>query len=141
VKFAQIDRTPADASIEDAVAVGQILTILLDNAARASSESVTLQALAETIDKLDYVRFHVCDRGPGIPPALRGALGAAPVDSTQGGHGVGLYLAFAAAARLGGSIELTDGKPRGTCAVLRLPNRGAVARPGQSAKTERSGAA
>jgi two-component system, sensor histidine kinase RegB len=30
------------------------------------------------------------------------------VESTQGGHGVGLYLAFSSAARLGGSIELTD---------------------------------
>ena len=52
------------------------------------------------------------------------AGGLAPVDSTQGGHGVGLYLAFSAAARLGGSIELTDVseiKPRGTRAVLRLP--------------------
>jgi two-component system sensor histidine kinase RegB len=139
VKFAQIDGTPEDASIDDAVAVGQILTILLDNAARASSESVTLQASAETIDEMDYVRFDVCDRGPGIPPALRATLGAGPVDSTQGGHGVGLYLAFAAAARLSGSIELIDGKPRGTCAVLRLPNRGAVAAP--AARTERSGAA
>ncbi|ERI28250.1 hypothetical protein BURCENBC7_AP0188, partial [Burkholderia cenocepacia BC7] len=35
-----------------------------------------------------------------------------PVDSTQGGHGVGLYLAFSAAARLGGEIELSDVTPR-----------------------------
>ncbi|WP_062601740.1 ATP-binding protein [Caballeronia calidae] len=141
VKFARIGETPEDASIDDAVSVGQILTILLDNAARASSESVTLRASAETIDTMDYVRFDVCDRGPGIPPALRATLGASPVDSTQGGHGVGLYLAFAAAARLSGSIELIDGKPRGTCAVLRLPNRGAAAAPAQAARTERSGAA
>ncbi len=45
------------------------------------------------------VRFDVCDRGPGIPAALRATLGATPIDSTQGGHGVGLYLAFAAAGR------------------------------------------
>ncbi|MDR5812101.1 MULTISPECIES: ATP-binding protein [unclassified Caballeronia] len=138
VKFAQIGAAPAEASIDDPVAVGQILTILLDNAARASSESVTLQASAETIDAAPCVRFDVADRGPGIPPALRVALGAAPVDSTQGGHGVGLYLAFAAAARLGGSIELHDGEPHGTRAVLRLPNRGAAA---QAERTERSKAA
>ena len=71
--------------------------------------------------------FEVCDAGPGIPVALRGSLGTMPVDSTQGGHGVGLYLAFSAAARLKGSIELTDVseiKPRGTRAVLRLPLAG-----------------
>jgi two-component system sensor histidine kinase RegB len=58
---------------------------------------------------------------------LRGSLGAMPVDSTQGGHGVGLYLAFSAAKRLRGSIELTDVstiKPRGTRAVLKLPLAG-----------------
>jgi two-component system, sensor histidine kinase RegB len=138
VKFAQIGAAPAGASIDDPVAVGQILTILLDNAARASSESVTLQTSAETVDAAHCVRFDVTDRGPGIPPALRVALGAAPVDSTQGGHGVGLYLAFAAAARLGGSIELLGGEPHGTRAVLRLPNRGAAA---QAGRTERSRAA
>ncbi len=40
---------------------------------------------------------------------------------------MGLYLAFSAAARLGGSIELGDineTKPRGTRAVLRLPVAG-----------------
>lgn len=140
VKFAQIGETPADTSIDDPVAAGQILTILLDNAARASSESVTLQASAESAEGRNTVRFDVCDRGPGIPPALRASLGAGPVDSTQSGHGVGLYLAFAAAARLNGSIELFDGKPRGTCALLRLPNRGAAATPAQVEQTERSGA-
>ncbi|KIG02460.1 ATP-binding protein [Caballeronia concitans] len=141
VKFRQVGDTPASASIDDAVAVGQILTILLDNAARASSEFVSLEAAAEKIDGARYVRFEVLDRGPGIPPALRASLGAGPVDSTQGGHGVGLYLAFAAAARLGGSIELFAGEPRGTRAVLRVPDRGAVAASVQAARTESSGAA
>ncbi|WP_244814666.1 ATP-binding protein [Caballeronia sp. Lep1P3] len=139
VKFEQTGETPAGASIDDAVAVGQILTILLDNAARASSESVTLQAAAESVEGVNCVRFDVCDRGPGIPPALRASLGAGPVDSTQGGHGVGLYLAFAAAARLNGSVELLAGEPRGTRAVLRVPNRGKA--PAPAAKTESSGAA
>jgi two-component system, sensor histidine kinase RegB len=141
VRFEQAGETPAGLWIGDPVAVGQILTILLDNAARASSDSVMLRASAETNDDAGDVRFDVCDRGPGIPPALRASLGAGPVDSTQGGHGVGLYLAFAAAARLNGSIELFDGEPRGTRAVLRLPNLAAVAPQAPPATTERSGAA
>ncbi|VXC62614.1 Integral membrane sensor signal transduction histidine kinase [Burkholderia sp. 8Y] len=141
VKFEQVGEAPAGASIDDAVAVGQILTILLDNAARASSEFVTLQAVAESVEGARYVRFEVCDRGPGIPPALRASLGAGPVDSTQGGHGVGLYLAFAAAARLNGSIDLFAAEPRGTRAVLRVPNRGAAAASVAAARTESSGAA
>jgi len=122
VKFEQIGTPPADVGLEDTVAVGQILTILLDNAARASRDHVTLScALAA---RGDQIVFEVCDKGPGIAPALRGLLGSMPVDSTQGGHGVGLYLAFSAAERLRGSIELTDvslARPRGTRAVLKLP--------------------
>ncbi len=106
--------------LDDAVAVGQILTILLDNAARASRDSVTLSASAGKVSSEPVIQFDIRDQGPGIPPALRGLLGATPVDSTQGGHGVGLYLAFSAAARLGGSIELTQNEPRGTHAILRI---------------------
>lgn len=122
VELEQLAAPPADVAVDDTVAVSQILTILLDNAARASHDHVTLAA--SLVESGDAIEFEVCDAGPGIPASLRGSLGSAPVDSTQGGHGVGLYLAFSAAARLGGSIELTDvkeTKPRGTRAVLRLP--------------------
>lgn len=120
VNFERIGTAPADVLIADTVAVGQILTILLDNAARASRESVTLEAARDG----DMLVFDIRDRGPGIPPERRAKLGRAPVESTQGGHGVGLYLAFTTAARLGGAIELTE-PPRpatsGTRAILRLP--------------------
>jgi two-component system sensor histidine kinase RegB len=117
VKFERLGAVPDDVWLDETAAVGQILTILLDNAARVSSDHVTLAAAATD----GFIEFEVCDSGPGISPALRTKLGAAPVDSTQGGHGVGLYLAFAAASRLNGSIELLDGPSRGTRAVLRVP--------------------
>ena len=125
VKFEQLGTAPAEFNLDDTVAVSQILTILLDNAARASRDHVTLAARLSP--QGDRIEFEVCDAGPGIPASLRGSLGSMPVDSTQGGHGVGLYLAFSAAARLRGSIELTDVSeitPRGTRAVLRLPVAG-----------------
>ncbi|SDF85072.1 ATP-binding protein [Paraburkholderia phenazinium] len=137
VKLERLGTPPADLDLDDTVAVSQILTILLDNAARASRDHVTLAATLSR--EGDRIEFEVCDAGPGIPASLRGSLGAMPVDSTQGGHGVGLYLAFSAAARLRGSIELTDVKetrPRGTRAVLRLPVAGR-----QSSGAGRSGAA
>ncbi|MGG1945267.1 ATP-binding protein [Trinickia sp. NRRL B-1857] len=117
VKFVRLGTVADDVWLDETAAVGQILTILLDNAARVSCDHVTLAAAAAD----GFIEFEVCDSGPGISPALRTKLGTAPVDSTQGGHGVGLYLAFSAASRLNGSIELLDGESRGTRAVLRVP--------------------
>jgi two-component system sensor histidine kinase RegB len=103
--------------IDDTAAVSQILTILLDNAAHVSRAWVSL-----TVDRLeDRLTLTVEDRGPGSPSALRAQLGKVPVASRQGGHGVGLYLAFVTAARLGGEIELDDAAPQGTRATLTLP--------------------
>jgi two-component system sensor histidine kinase RegB len=97
--------------------VSQILTILLDNAAHVSRTWVSL-----TVDRLeDRLTLTVEDRGPGVPAALRAQLGKVPVASGQGGHGVGLYLAFVTVARLGGKIELDDAAPQGTRATLTLP--------------------
>ncbi|RKP58573.1 ATP-binding protein [Pararobbsia silviterrae] len=105
--------------VEDAVAVGQTLTILLDNAARVSRDYVTL-----TVDAVDAsLLLTVEDRGPGIAPPLRAQLGKAPVTSDQGGHGVGLYLASVTAARLSGRIEISQADPHGTRATLTLPAR------------------
>jgi two-component system sensor histidine kinase RegB len=113
VQFELLGARPSGVALDDTVAAGQILTILLDNAARASLQRVTLAAKLTHHDRVaDQIEFEVCDDGPGIPAALRESLGSMPVDSTQGGHGVGLYLAFSAAARLGGDIELSDVTPR-----------------------------
>jgi two-component system sensor histidine kinase RegB len=127
--------------LSDPVAVGQILTILLDNAARASRDSVTLATSAVRHLGEPVIQFDVRDQGPGIPAALRGSLGATPVDSTQGGHGVGLYLAFSAATRLGGSIELTAASPHGTHAILRLADTSFPESREKAARTGRGGAA
>ncbi|MBI0327005.1 ATP-binding protein [Burkholderia plantarii] len=132
VQFDQIGEGPSGVELVDSVAAGQILTILLDNAARASRDRVTLQARLTRVSDRDTIVFEVVDNGPGIPPALRESLGTAPVDSTQGGNGVGLYLAFSAAARLGGTIELNDAQPRGTRALLRLPVVSSTVRPAEA---------
>jgi len=134
VNFEIVGAPAAVAQLADTVATGQILTILLDNAARASRDFVTLETRLVPISELDgellpedepteMIEFLICDRGPGLPAALRDTLGVAPVESTQGGQGVGLYLAHVSAAQLSGSIALRDAPERGTLAVLRLPNR------------------
>lgn len=115
----------------DAARVSQILTILLDNAAR--SQQAMGHAMRQTPPlRLDItgdghaLRFAVTDHGGGIPQALRAQLGEAPVASTHGGQGIGLYLAQSAARQLGGSLSWQEHRAGGTVALLRLPLAGAA---------------
>ncbi|CAG9175907.1 Sensor histidine kinase RegB [Cupriavidus pampae] len=120
----------------DVARVGQILTILLDNAAR-SQQAAGLPMHAEPALRLDLTLMsadadggggvapvlscRVTDRGTGIPPNIRARLGEAPVASTHGGQGIGLYLAQSAARQLGGLLVWHDNPDGGTVAELRLP--------------------
>ena len=95
---------------------------LLGNAQRhaAGEVSVSLQrrgAMAE---------IRVCDRGPGVPAALRERIfepfyrlpGATERD---GGVGLGLALVKSIALRHGGSVRCEDRTGDGACFVLELP--------------------
>lgn len=121
----------------DVARVGQILTILLDNAARSQQAAGRAMHAAPALRlDLSLVQDHrgahegaglpvlsccVTDRGTGIPPAIRARLGEAPVASTHGGQGIGLYLAQSAARQLGGQLAWHDNPGGGTVAELRLP--------------------
>ncbi|SDC38366.1 two-component system, sensor histidine kinase RegB [Cupriavidus sp. YR651] len=115
----------------DTARVSQILTILLDNAARSqrSAGQATRQGPPLRLDiALEGASLccRVTDHGGGIPPALRARLGEAPVVSAHGGQGIGLYLAQSAARQLGGNLAWHDHPDGGTVAELRLPLPGAT---------------
>jgi two-component system sensor histidine kinase RegB len=129
----------------DTVRLGQMLTILLDNAARSQqaahrgAEALALTVALEQGDprhpggqsmparrggaqgEARQLVLRVADRGAGIPPTLRAALGQAPVPSTHGGQGIGAYLAQSAAQQSAGRLAWQDRPGGGTIAELRLP--------------------
>ena len=132
---AELELAPPVASttggaLVDAVAVGQILTILLDNAAqsyavpRADAERV---ATVTPWIRLDHqiddaaLTLTVVDHGRGMPAALLAQLGRKPVPSASGGQGVGLFLAQSVAQRLGGGLAWHSAPGQGTRATLRVP--------------------
>jgi two-component system sensor histidine kinase RegB len=96
------ETSPAAQAVElDAVNVGQILTILLDNAARsqhhAGRDLVPLLLTAKIDANPDVLRdmppqivLSIVDTGLGLPEDLRTSLGRTPVPSRHGGHGIGL---------------------------------------------------
>lgn len=129
--------------------VGQILTILLDNAARSvqsagrtaqplllaiAREQQPRTAAGQSAGTVPVLAFTITDRGNGMPAALRARLGEAPVTSTHGGQGIGAYLARSAALQMHGSLVWQEHKHGGIVAELRVPAAGtATARDTQAA--------
>jgi two-component system sensor histidine kinase RegB len=110
-QLVQLDRT-----CEAAVLLSQVLTIVLDNAARASE-----LAELEAVTTPSSLSVTVKDRGAGLPAGLREALGTAPVASRFGGQGWGLFLAFTAVQARGGNIRISDRSGGGTQVSIEWP--------------------
>jgi len=98
---------------------------LLENARRHGGGEVTLTLQTRGA----HVEIRVCDRGPGIPPALRERIfepffrlpGAS---EREGGVGLGLALVRSIAQRHGGTVHNEERPGGGACFVLRLPLAG-----------------
>lgn len=98
---------------------------LLENARRHGAGTVSL-----TLDASNgQVQMQVCDRGPGVPVALRERIfepffrlpGASERD---GGVGLGLALVRSIAQRHGGKAHCEERPGGGACFVLSLPANG-----------------
>lgn len=105
----------SQARLSNTAAVGQVLLTLLDNAARAVGSAGRPIALSlEVASQTGVIRVH--DAGPGIHADLLKRLGHDQVDSTTGGQGMGLMLAFATARQIGGAVRLSTPPSGGTLA-------------------------
>jgi signal transduction histidine kinase len=95
---------------------------LLENARRYGGNEITLQAAAQR----SRVELRVCDRGPGVPEALRERIfepffrlpGHA---EREGGVGLGLALVKQIAQRHQGTVRCEAREGAGSCFVLSLP--------------------
>ena len=112
--------------LADQAKVLQILTNLIDNAAKYSPEGSPIQVSWGIEEGESVVR--VSDNGPGIPEAGREQLftrfGRIPGSRIRAGHvgtGLGLYLGRQLARAMGGDLDLNQTGPTGTSFSLRLP--------------------
>jgi signal transduction histidine kinase len=98
---------------------------LLENARRYGGDDV----LVEIDASAERVEVRVCDRGPGVPEALRERIFEPfyrlPGHAEQaGGVGLGLSLVKQIAERHGGSVRCEAREGGGSCFVLVLPTQG-----------------
>lgn len=111
----------------DFVQLDQVVSNLVENAARHSPEGgrVTIRVAAE--DDRRAVRLTVEDEGPGIPPELRTQVlepfrtGSGPVST-----GIGLAICRSIVEAHDGTIRVDDAPHGGARLVVRLPAEGRV---------------
>lgn len=106
------------------LALKRALTNLIDNALKHGG------ATHVTLSQADgQVRLEITDQGPGLPEQwlekvfeLFVQLGRGGADARSGGGlGLGLAIARACIQAHGGELLLENRKPRGLCALVRLP--------------------
>jgi len=117
----------AEVLTSDREKVGQVLSLLLDNAVRFSPPDADIVIGAERSD--DEFRFWVTDGGPGVPDEVRERIFEPFVradSSSEGltdGLGLGLFVARSLVEGLGGKIALDAHPGRGTTFTVSLPQR------------------
>jgi two-component system sensor histidine kinase KdpD len=127
-------------SMVDPMQIDQVLTNVLENAARFSPPGSEIRVTVAVYQ--GAVEVTVADRGPGIPPEERDRVFEPFVSHDRGpgrgGTGLGLAISQAIVQAHGGTIRI-DGVPGGGTAVrIRLPGApartGDVLAPGGSAR-------
>ncbi|GGB35863.1 two-component sensor histidine kinase [Sphingomonas metalli] len=111
------DRTGRDRPIVADRALGQALLNLLDNAAEAEANRISV-----TVSLEGELTIIVRDDGRGFPPDMLDRIGA-PYSSTKTkrGAGLGLFLSSNVLRTLGGSLEAENRAVGGARVTLRLP--------------------
>ncbi|PZU13162.1 MAG: histidine kinase [Sphingobium sp.] len=98
--------------------IRQALTNLLDNAREAGASYVNMMVSRDR----EWLHVAVRDNGPGFSPDMLADVGK-PYRSSKGrqGGGLGLFLVFNVARKLGGRVDASNGADGGAMVQLRLP--------------------
>jgi two-component system, OmpR family, sensor histidine kinase KdpD len=109
--------------VVDPMQMDQVLTNLLENAARYSPQGEEIQLSASGIGKA--VQLRIADRGPGIPEDERERVFEAfyrgETSPETPGSGLGLAIAQAIIVAHGGRIWIEPAPVRGTVVVFEIP--------------------
>lgn len=105
--------------------IGQVLSILIDNALRYAVSGKSLSI--GVTDSTSYLCISVNDRGPGVEPALvpqmidRFWRAESSRARHWGGSGLGLAIASAICQAHGGTLEIANREQGGICVRMSFP--------------------
>jgi signal transduction histidine kinase/CheY-like chemotaxis protein/HPt (histidine-containing phosphotransfer) domain-containing protein len=111
----------------DPVRLGQVLSNLVSNAIKFTSEGTVRISVAPAPDDAGMVRFVVSDTGIGIPADKQEAIFAAFTQADQttqrhyGGTGLGLSIALRLVEAMGGTLRLESAPGEGSAFSFDLP--------------------
>jgi PAS domain S-box-containing protein len=112
----------------DLTKVRQILFNLLSNACKFTRNgTITLTALRDTDEAVDWIEFQVRDTGIGMTPDQQAKVfetftqADASTTRTYGGTGLGLAITKSFCRLMGGDVTLTSEAGKGTIFMVRLP--------------------
>jgi hypothetical protein len=98
----------------------RILLNLVRNAFDAGARSVRISGRNDGEAAVIELR----DDGPGLPPAVAARLGQDQASGTEGGSGLGLRICHELCRNHGGTLEVAETGPAGTCVRVTLPFSG-----------------
>lgn len=112
----------------DMTKVRQTLFNLLSNACKFTRNgTITLTALRDTSEAVDWIEFQVRDTGIGMAPDQQAKVFEAFIQAddsttrTYGGTGLGLAITMSFCRLMGGDVTLTSEAGKGTTFTVRLP--------------------
>ncbi len=104
----------------DHLLIGQVLTNLLENASRYAPDNTPITVSARARDN-GRVEVSVTDSGPGVRPGDRAVVFQMFTGRSEGGSGVGLWIARAFVEAHGGTIWVEDADGHGARFCFTLP--------------------
>jgi len=112
---------PLDASIIAELTLTHSLINILNNAAKVSPREKGIDLAIHRCTQENFIGLQIRDYGPGIPDELLDKIGKAPLDNSNQGLGVGLFLTYSTINRIGGTIEVSNVPTGGACIDIFLP--------------------
>ena len=111
---------PKDTRILSSLSLRHAVINIIENSIKVARTSVKISFKASE-ENTHQIEISVTDDGPGIPAEVMESMGEPFISTHRENMGLGIFLANAAIAQLGGQIEAFNLKLGGAKTSIRLP--------------------